>query len=575
MDIPDGRTPSTSRASWPRALLCTIALTGSGAVRAAPPPPDAGTVLRQIEQEQQHQALPPKSAPLFLPPPPMVSMGGATVNVAAFRFTGNTLLSTQRLTQSVSAFVGRPLDFAALQNAAIAVANAYRRAGWVVRAYLPEQDVTGGTVTIQIIEATLGKTHIVGDTKRISRDRLRNMVEASQKHGRPMNADALDRALLLIDGLPGLQATGSLTEGEDQSQTDLMLAVKDTAQITGNVTADNAGARFTGAARIMVDASLNSPFGLGDRVDAVLLHSRGSDYQRADYSIPVGSRGWRVGINGSHLSYDLVAAAFAPLDAHGTSTTVGLEANYPLLRSRLKNLLVSVNLDDKRFDNESSGAITTRYSIKDASIGLYGNSFDELAGGGANNVSITLLQGLNDLARSPNEGADAVTTDTAGSFRKLSFSAARQQTLTERVSLYASLTGQTSSKNLDSSEKFYLGGASGVRAYPANEGGGAEGLLADLEARIRLPMNFNAIGFVDWGTVRINKDNKFAGATSPNTDSLKGLGVSVGWTAPFGLNIKVTAAHRIGGNPLPTAAGYDQDGSLVRNRLWLQAGMPF
>ena len=536
--------------------------------------PDAGTVLRQI-QEDQHPALPPKSPPLLLPPPPMQSIGGATVTVTAFRFEGNTLLTSQRLSRAVASFVGRPLTFADLQNAAIAVADAYRRAGWVVRAYLPQQDVTGGTVTIQIIEAKLGAVRIDGSTQRTSNERLTSIVDAAQQPGTPLNADALDRALLLIGDLPGVVATGSLAEGAAQGETDLVLNVKDGPKVTGEVIADNAGARYTGAARITVNASVNAPFGIGDRADAVLLHTQGSDYQRLAYSLPVGSEGWRVGVNGSHLSYDIVLPSFGALDAHGNSSTVGLEANYPLFRTRLANLYLSLNLDDKRFDNFSSGQTTTRYSIQDGSVGLYGNLFDNVGGGGANTASITFEQGHDDLAGSPNEAADAATTDTAGGFEKLNLSVSRQQRLTERLSLFASLAGQLSSKNLDSSEKFYLGGFNGVRAYPADEGGGSEGALANLEARVRLPRNFAAVGFFDYGTVHINRDNGYPGAAEPNTDTLRGAGASLAWTADFGLNIKATVARRIGRNPDAASSGDDQDGSLIMNRVWLQLSMPF
>jgi hemolysin activation/secretion protein len=536
--------------------------------------PDAGTVLQQIEQNR-HPMLPPKSAPLILPPPPMESIGGATVTVGAVKFSGNTLLTNKQLSRVVAAFVGRPLTFADLQNAAIAVANAYRRAGWVVKAYLPQQDVTGGAVTIQIIEAKFGAVRIADSTQRASNGRLTGIVDAAQRPGAPLNADALDRALLLIGDLPGVAATGSLTEGGGQGETDLVLKVKDGPKVTGEVTADNEGARYTGEARVTVNASLNAPFGIGDRADTVLLHTQGSDYQRLAYSLPVGSEGWRVGVNGSHLTYDIVTPAFGALDAHGNSSTVGLEANYPVFRTRLANLYLALNLDDKRFDNLSSGQTTTRYSIRDGSVGLYGNLFDNLGGGGANAASITWEQGHDDLSGSPNEAADALTTDTAGGFEKLNLSVSRQQRLTEQVSLYASLAGQLSSKNLDSSEKFYLGGVNGVRAYPADEGGGSEGALADLEARVRLPLNFAAVGFFDYGTVRVNRDNDYTGAAYPDTDTLRGVGLSLAWTADFGLNIRATAARRIGRNPDPTSTGEDQDGSLITNRVWLQISMPF
>jgi hemolysin activation/secretion protein len=556
------------------ALVCiAVGLMASGAVRAQTPP-DAGSLLQQIEK-QQHNQLPPKSPPQFLPPAPLQSHGGTTVSVSAFRFAGNTLLRSQQLSSVVAGFTNRPLSFAELQNAAIAVATAYRQAGWVVRAYLPEQDITGATVTIQIIEAKFGAVRMEGKIKRVSAVQLESIVDSSQKPGLPVNADALDRALLLIGDLPGVSATGRLAEGEIQAATDLIVAAADGPLVTGNVTADNAGERATGAGRLIADLSLNSPLGFGDRLDTVLLGSQGSNFERAAYSLPVGSNGWRVGVNASHLDYRIVTAEFSALDAHGTSTTAGLEATYPLLRSRLENLYAALNVDDKRFDNESAGSTTTHYAIQTASLGVYGNLFDSLGGGGANTASITLVQGNADLAGSPNEGADALTTRTAGSFQKLRLAAARQQVVTERFSLYASFAGQFSRKNLDSSEKFYLGGADGVRAYPANEAGGAEGALLNLEARERLPANFNATGFFDWGTVRVNKNNDIAGAATPNTDQLKGAGVSIAWQASFGLGLKATFAHRIGSNPNPTATGADQDGSHIENRVWLQASMPF
>lgn len=574
---PAARSSGRGSLSAPALLVCAIALLTpllAGAQAVPGTQPNAGTVLQQIEQSQ-HPALPPKSPPLLLPPPPMESFGGATVTVIAFTFVGNTLLTAKQLAPAVARFLGRPLTFADLQNAAIAVANAYRNAGWVVKAYLPKQDITGGTVTIQIIEAKLGAVRIDGSTQRASNRRLTGIVDAAQRPGSALSADALDRALLLIGDLPGVVATGSLSEGAGQGETDLVLNVKDGPKVTGDVVADNEGARYTGEARITVNASLNAPFGIGDRADTVLLHTQGSDYQRLAYSLPVGSEGWRVGVNGSHLTYDIVTPSFGALDAHGNSSTVGLEANYPVFRTRLANLYLGLNLDDKRFDNFSAGQTTTRYSIQDGTVSLYGNLFDNLAGGGANAASLTFEQGHDDLSGSPNEAADASTTDTAGGFEKLSLSVSRQQKVTERVSIFASLAGQLSSKNLDSSEKFYLGGFNGVRAYPADEGGGSEGALANLEARVRLPLNLAAVGFFDYGTVRVNRDNDFAGAAYPNTDTLKGAGLSLAWTAPFGLNIKATAARRIGSNPDPTSTGDDQDGSLITNRVWVQISMPF
>jgi hemolysin activation/secretion protein len=197
-----------------------------------------------------------------------------------------------------------------------------------------------------------------------------------------------------------------------------------------------------------------------------------------------------------------------------------------------------------------------------------------MGGGGANSASLSLVTGTLDLNGSPNQAADAATTRTDGRFSKLRYALSRQQVITSTTSAFASLAGQFANKNLDSSEKFYLGGASGVRAYPASEGGGANGWLADLELRRQLPLGFNIAGFYDHGHVTVNRNNDFAGAPALNAFSLRGAGVSLGWLSAKGANAKLTLARRIDSNPNRTVTGNDQDGTLLKNRVWFTANLP-
>lgn len=157
---------------------------------SAQTPPDAGSVRQQIEQ-QRRNLLPAEPSSQFAPPPPaMDSIGGTTVTVSQFRFAGNTLLSNDKLAAAVAGYIGHPIDFAGLQNAAIAVATAYREAGWVVRAYLPKQEIADDTVVVQIVEAKFGATRIGSEPGRMSPARLKRMVERRQKSGAPLNATA-------------------------------------------------------------------------------------------------------------------------------------------------------------------------------------------------------------------------------------------------------------------------------------------------------------------------------------------------------------------------------------------------
>jgi hemolysin activation/secretion protein len=532
-------------------------------VSLAQTPPDAGALQQQIERERQQQLprriAPDKPAtPAVLPP-----LAGIVVTVKEFRFAGNTLLSAEQLAPAVAPFLDRPLDYNQLQAAAAAVAETYRAAGWVVRAYLPQQDIKDGIVTLQIIEAVFGGVKLEGRAARVAGEQLLRNVSAQQAGGAPLNADALDRALLLADDLPGVTVAGSLAAGAAEGQTDLILKIADEPLLTGEAGLDNTGSRSTGSERFTASLNANSPFGLGDLLSSNLIHTRGSDYLRLAYTIPVGGDGWRLGVNASGLRYKLIVAPYNSSTDKGTSSTLGLEASYPLIRSRLANLYLNLAYDHKAFDNQFGGATTTRYTVDDSSVTLNGNLFDNWGGGGANSASLAWVEGRQDLGTlniSENAKLD-------GRFSKLRYSLSRQQVITDSLALFALLAGQEAGKALDSSEKFYLGGSGGVRAYPSSEGGGDSGVMSNLELRWKLPAGFLLTGFYDAGHIR-NHDG------SPSY-GLKGAGAALAWQGDNGLNLKAVWARRIGTNPNPTASGNDQDGSLDKNRLWLSASLPF
>lgn len=563
----------------PRYSQCVLSLLLLGATSAyaqTQPAPDAGALLQQMEKGRALPAPHRDASVLPAAPQPMKALGGPTVTVSSFRFAGNTLLTEAQLNASVASFLNHPIDFNELQNAAAALAETYRKAGWIVRVFLPEQEIANGMVTLHVVEAVFGQVRLEGEAaSRVPFERLQAFVAKAQPSGAMLKADALDRALLLIDDLPGVNAEGSLAAGAQASETDLVLKLGSEPLFSGEVGTDNTGARSTGKLRATGDLYANSALGLGDQIAANLIHTKGSDYGRLGFTLPVGSSGLRMGANASYLRYHLVTEETAVLDAKGTSSTTGLEASYPLIRSGQKNLNLSLNYDQHRFDNQASGVTSTHYGVNTLAATLSGNLQDRLFGGGSTSASLTLASGKVNLDGSPNAAADALTTRSAGNFSKLRYALYRQQMLTETLSASASVSGQIASKNLDSSEKFYLGGAYGVRAYPSSEGGGSEGTLVNLELRARLPHNITTTGFFDWGHVTVNRDNDYTGAAMFNGFSLKGGGLSASWITSNGWNLKATLARRIGKNPNPTLTGADQDGSHQKNRLWLQAKLAF
>ena len=225
--------------------------------------------------------------------------------------------------------------------------------------------------------------------------------------------------------------------------------------------------------------------------------------------------------------------------------------------------------------NQSQNAVASDYVSQLLSLGLNGSTLASALSQTRSSFRVDVVGGQLDLSKSPNQPVDANTTKTAGRFNKFKYVVFSDQELVRGLSIYSSLNGQWANKNLDSSEKFYLGGINGVRAYPSNEAGGSLGQLANVELRSRLGQSSMLTAFYDHGRVLINPINDYSGASALNQYALRGYGFSYAFVSGGGTSIKATVARRIGNNPNPTTTGNDQDGSMVKNRIWLNATVPF
>lgn len=543
----------------PSAVLAVTSLCLTA--HAATPNVDAGSLLRQNEQDSKALKPAPKASTTPAKPAPQASADEPTVLVQGFQFAGNTLLGTDQLNKAVAAYAGRDLTVTQLKEVADVVMNTYRQAGWTARAFLPKQEIEDGVVIIQVVEAVFGGAVFTGDApQRIEASRLLNMAEAGLGKGKPLNAAQLDRSLLLMNDLPGVAVAGNLVPGERDGETNLAINATDRALFTGNASADNQGSRSTGINRLSVNLTANSPARLGDALSLNALKTEGSDYSRLSYALPLGFDGWRVGLHASHLNYKVITPEFATLNPYGTATTRGWDASYPLVRSTLKNINLALSYDDKQFDNTTSGT-TTFYGMRVYNASLNASLMDQWAGGGVSNANLGLTTGDK-------------RSDTTR-YSKLNVGLNRLQSLTESLSLYAAVTAQSSYNNLDSSEKMYLGGATGVRAYPSSEAGGSEGSTFTFELRQRLDSKFTLIGFYDQGRVKVNHDNTVTPAANPNEYGLQGYGLSLSWQALPNADIKLTVAQRMGNNPAASATGMDSDGTKKGTRFWLSTSMVF
>lgn len=527
--------------------------------------PSAGTQLQQLPAAPEPVR---PDADIDIRQPDAVAIdpnAGTSITVETLRVTGQTLYSEAEL-RAVSGFVpGNAYTFGQLRQLAAAITTYYRDRGYfLAQAYLPEQDVQSGNVTIAVAEGRYGKLDVRNSS------RLSNAVPSAILEGLApgdlVASAPLERRLLLLSDLPGIRVRGTLAPGAAVGTSDLIVDITPGRTISGSVEADNGGSRYTGMYRAGGAIHLNNPAGIGDQLSVRLLASdSGLGYGRIAYQAPVGPA--TLGIAFAHLRYDL-GREFGALDGSGTANIASVYGSYPLMRSRRANLYALAGLDYKWLRDEI-GLISSRSDkrVKAATLGLAGDFRDSIAGGGSSSFSLGWTSGHLDIKSRNDRVNDAATARSAGRYNKIQGSLARMQSVAGPMSLYGAVRGQWAFDNLDSSEKLDLGGADGVRAYPEGEAFGDSGYIAAIEARLQLnaggealPGRFELAAFVDTGEIRFAENPWFAGR---NRAVRSGYGVGLNWYGPDGLSVRASYARKLGTGPATSAP--DRNG-----RVWFQ-----
>ncbi len=534
--------------------LATLLLVCPLVAQAAPVPPDAGQILEGVR--------PAPVAPRGAPPVPKAEEAtrpalkgddAFRIPLRGVRVSGATLFPAATLEALLQDAIGRDLTLAELDAVAQRITRHYRDNDvMLARAYIPAQDIVAGVVEIAVLEGRYGE--IVVRNQSSLKERAAQALARPFKSGEVITGRAVERATLLADDLPGIEASSILRPGSVVGASDFVLELRDGKPLVGSLEFDNAGSRYTGHYRLGGSLAFNNPAGIGDRFSARLLSSgEGLVYGQLGYQMPLGYSGDTLGVSLTQADYRL-GSNFASLDASGNARTAGLTWNHALARSAQFNLRGRVGFDYKKL-HDRTGASSSDKNSSVASLGLLGDHENQL---GKSTYSALLYSGDLDAAVSP--------AGTRGNFNKLVLGATHQRYLGSGLSLSASYSGQIASKNLDSSEKMSLGGPNGVRAYPQAEAAGDDVHMLNLELRHTLgPVANGSLDLMllaDFGVSRLVHET-WAGYTGEKVRTLSSAGIGVAYKTASDWNLRADYAWKLGSQ----AAQSEPDSA---GRFWLQ-----
>ena len=135
---------------------------------------------------------------------------------------GNTLISSEELAPLLDVGEGGEMTLGILTLHANEVAAAYAKRGFfLAKAFFPAQKFRNGVVTLQVLEGKLGGVEVTGNNKIASEQFLNRMV--SLRDEEVLNESSLERVLLDLNSLMGVQVKSVLRPGKLPGTTDLVL----------------------------------------------------------------------------------------------------------------------------------------------------------------------------------------------------------------------------------------------------------------------------------------------------------------------------------------------------------------
>lgn len=431
------------------------------------------------------------------------------------RLLGNTVVPTAELVPLWQGQIGKTVTLADLFAIAARISAAYRARGYVLSQAVVRQqelDTSAARVQIQVLEGFIERVRVSEGAPAGLKDFL-GPVQAQ----RPAHLATLERQLLLLNELPGVQAMAALKAGSSTNATDLDLVVQRVPG-QGSLAAHNRVSPALGSVRYESDAAINGLFGDFDRHALRLGTSGDWRFNQLAYALdlPVGINGLRLSA-GFSASESEPAVAIANIDTSSRNLYAGLA--YPVVRSRLVNLSVRGQLAAYNNASEAEGVRTSDDRMRVARVGITADLANAM--GGITLLDLEFSKGLPGLGGSKLD--DPLINGVQPNFARVSGYAAHLQQLGGSWNLLIAVSAQASGDRLPAAEQFGLGGEVFLRGYDPSEAIGERGHAGKLELRFNAEASSTGLtwySFIDSGQVsrkRLGDADQKASLTSLGT----------------------------------------------------------
>lgn len=541
----------------------SVSSTAWGQVVIPPPLPP--------ERPARPEEVPPPRLPAeVLPPVPIPPETAPDKRLPAMRVflrkinvTGSTVLTQEETAKVAAPYLNREVTSEDLEALRMALTLAYVGKGFVTSgAIIPDQTVTEGMITFQIIEGTLSGIEVEGNEWFRSgyiRDRI------ALGAGTPVNVTALQERLQLLQQDDRLQRVNAeLKAGIQPGESVLKVRVAETNPYKMWLEFNNYQSPTVGATRGLVTVAHQNLTGHGDILSAKYGYSKGVNPQlEARYVLPVTARDTTVMLQYRKNDFRVVDPAFEALNIESESQIYGVTIRHPVYRTlnqefalaltaeHLANKLFVGGAPDRFFSIGSRDGETVISALRFSQEWLHRSPNQVIAALSRLSFGIDVLNAVNDS----DPGVLREATDQK--FPDGEFVAWLGQFQYARrldpwgVQVIGRVDCQLANDRLFSLEQISVGGRYSVRGYRENEFVRDNGLIGSLEVRVPVVRAagggdiLQVVPFVDFGRSWSRK------TANAHGDSITSAGLGFIWNIPEGARLEAYWGKRLNRVPTP------------------------
>ncbi len=367
----------------------------------------------------------------------------------------------------------RGITLGMIETVADTITRYYRERGFILaKAYIPQQQVRDGIVTLTILLGELGEVD-VHNNKRYSTNSLKSVFK--NDYGNPVTNDGVEEKLYLLNDLPGLSVQGYFEPGSQVGDTKFNVNVTGEKWYDASMRIDNHGAERSGKNRAFAQFQLHNPSTLGDEIDLSILQSyspQNSTYGAFGYTIPVMTPRLKFSVGASSNDFALgsgnseLTSAGSGFDMKGKSLVVDSSLSYQIKRSRVTNystqLKVSQVKSELQIGDSDAGELNN--TVRNIELSF---NYDRL-----NEKKRVLQQASVSIISSKFvlggfEGQEKAPEILMADYSLLSFLQVPFTKIESRVVLH--VAGQYAGTSLGSVNQWGMGGPTRMRGFSINE----------------------------------------------------------------------------------------------------------